>query len=267
MKKNWLRVWIVLGWVIWGLVLCGAVGADTLDEIVKSGELKIACQTQGPPFSFMDKNGKRTGYAVEVAQLMAKEMGVKATFLDFDWDGLIPALLSKKADVLAADMTATLQRALKVSFTNPFYHAGSVIFTKKGSKFKTLEQCNRDNVTVAVLLGSTGEVDAKKMLSKAKMKSYKGGGPLLINAVLSGHADIGVNDDSAVIGGLAEFPPHSIEILPFKLSRQPLAFAVRPEDYRLLRWMDLFFDWIKSDGRQEQLLNYWVNTLEWKKQH
>jgi polar amino acid transport system substrate-binding protein len=91
----------------------------------------------------MDKNGKRTGYAVEVSELMAKEMGVKATFLDYDWDGLIPALLSKKADILAADMTATLKRSLKVSFTDPFYMAGSVIFKKKGAPFKTIDQCNR----------------------------------------------------------------------------------------------------------------------------
>jgi polar amino acid transport system substrate-binding protein len=261
------KVWFWMMAMVIGFGFYGMATAETVEEIIKSGELKIACQTQGPPFSFVDKNGKRTGYAIEVSELMAKEMGVKATFLDYDWDGLIPALLSKKADILAADMTATLKRSLKVSFTNPFYLAGSVIFTKKGSKFKTLDQCNKDNITVAVLLGSTGETDAKNMLPKAKQKAYKGGGPLLINAVLAGHADIGVNDDSAVIGGLAEFPPNSIEILPFKLSRQPLAFAVRPDDDHLLRVINLFFDWIKNDGRQEQLLKYWVDTLNWKKDH
>ncbi len=263
MKRMW--VWVLAAAL--GLGFYGLATADTVDEIVKAGELKIACQTQGPPFSFVDKNGKRTGYAIEVSEMMANEMGVKATFLDYDWDGLIPALLSKKADILAADMTATLKRSLRVSFSNPFYLAGSVIFTKKGSKFKTLADCNKENVTVAVLLGSTGEADAKKMLPKTQQKAYKGGGPLLINAVLAGHADIGVNDDSAVIGGLAEFPPNSIEILPGKLSRQPLAFAVRPEDEHLVRWMNLFFEWIKNDGRQDQLLKYWVDTLNWKKDH
>ena len=44
----------------------------------------------------VDQAGARTGSAVELAELMAKEMGVKITFLDFDWDGLIPALLSGK---------------------------------------------------------------------------------------------------------------------------------------------------------------------------
>jgi polar amino acid transport system substrate-binding protein len=66
---------------------------------------------------------------------------------------------------------------------------------------------------------------------------------------------------------MAEFPPGSIELLPGQLSKLPLAFAVRPDDARLVQWINLFFDWIQTDGRQEQLLKYWVKTLDWKKDH
>ena len=90
--------------------LSGIASAGTLDEILKRGEIRIACQTQGAPFSFVDKNGKRTGSSVEICNMIAKEMGVKAKYLNYDWDGLIPALLSKKADMLAADMTPTLKK-------------------------------------------------------------------------------------------------------------------------------------------------------------
>jgi polar amino acid transport system substrate-binding protein len=82
----------------------GIASAGTLDDIAKRGELRVAVQTQGPPFSMVDQAGARTGSAVELAELMAKEMGVKITFLDFDWDGLIPALLSGKADLLVAEV-------------------------------------------------------------------------------------------------------------------------------------------------------------------
>lgn len=267
-----MRRWMFRGMTgVLAILLCigfsGMAKADTVDEIVKRGELRVAVQTQGAPFSFVDKNGERTGSSVEFCRLMAKEMGVKIKFLDYDWDGLIPALLSGKADMLAADMTATLQRALKVSFTDPFYYTGSVIFTKKGSPYKTLEDCNKEDVTVAVLLGATGEADAKRYLPKAKIKAYKGGGPLLINAVLSGHADIGLNDETAIVGQLAEFPPDSVKILPVKLTQQPLAFATRPEDTHLVKWINLFFYWIKQDGRYDQNIDYWVKTLDWKKDH
>ncbi len=248
-----------------GMVSTGFAG--TLDEIAQRGELRVACQTQGPPFSFVDKKGERTGSSIELCKLMAQEMGVKVTFLNYDWDGLIPALLSKKADVLAADMTPTLKRAMKIGFSNPFMYTGSVVFTKQNSAFKTIEDCKKEGINIAVLLGATGETDAKKAFPKANLKSYKGGGPLLIDAVLKGHADIGVNDASAVKGQLANFPPNTIRILPGELSKEPLAFAVRYDSQDLLEWINLFFLTITLDGRLDENLNYWVNSLDWKKDH
>jgi polar amino acid transport system substrate-binding protein len=265
MKK--FRLFTVVFTLAFFTVILGTAVAGTLDEIAKRGELRVACQTQGAPFSFIDRNGKRTGSSIEICELIAKEMGVKLKFLNYDWDGLIPALLSKKADMLAADMTPTLKRAMKISFTTPFMYTGSVVFTKKDSPYKTIEDCKKAGVTIAVLLGSTGENDAKKTFPNAKLKTYKGGGPLLINAVIGGHAEIGVNDGSAVTGQLASFPPNSVRILDGQLSKSPLAFAVRYDSADLREWINLFFLHIKLDGRLDQNLDYWVNTLDWKKDH
>lgn len=245
----------------------GIASAGTLDEIAQRGQLRIACQTQGPPFSFMDKNGKRTGSSIELCELIAKEMGVKVEFLSYDWDGLIPALLSKKADMLAADMTPTLKRAMKIAFTDPFMYTGSVVFVKQDSPIKSIEDVQKPGTKIAVLLGSTGENDAKKAFPKAELKTYKGGGPLLINAVLAGHTEVGVNDGSAVSGQVASFPPNSIRILEGQLSKSPLAFAVRYDSPDLREWLNLFFLHISLDGRLNDNLNYWVNTLDWNKDH
>jgi polar amino acid transport system substrate-binding protein len=257
-------------WVVAFLMVVGFSSmavAGTLEEIAQRGELRVACQTQGPPFSFIDKNGKRTGSSIELCELLAKDMGVKVTFLDFDWDGLIPALLSKKADILAADMTPTIKRAMKIGFTKPFMFTGSVAFVKADSPIKTIDDAKKAGLKAAVLLGSTGETDAKNSFPKAELKSYKGGGPLLIDAVLQGQADFGVNDSSAVIGQMANFPPNSIRVLPDLLSKLPLAFAVRYDSMDLLELMNLFFLNTGLDGRLEQNLNYWVNSLDWKKDH
>ena len=260
-RATWLLAFLmVVGFATMSL-------AGTLDEIAQRGELRVACQTQGPPFSFIDKNGKRTGSSIELCEMLAKDMGVKVTFLDFDWDGLIPALLSKKADILAADMTPTIKRAMKIGFTKPFMYTGSVAFVKANSPIKTVEDAKKAGLKAAVLLGSTGETDAKNSFPKAELKSYKGGGPLLIDAVLQGQADFGVNDSSAVIGQMANFPPNSIRVLPDLLSKLPLAFAVRYDSMDLLEMVNLFFLNAGLDGRLEQNLNYWVNTLDWKKDH
>jgi polar amino acid transport system substrate-binding protein len=248
------------------LSFLGIASAGTLDDIAKRGELRVACQTQGAPFSFVDRNGERTGSSVDLCKMIAKEMGVKIKFLNYDLDGLIPALLSNKADMLAADMTPTLKRAMKIAFPNPYMYTGSVVFVKQDSPIKTLEDI-KPGTKLAVLLGSTGESDAKKAFSDVKFKTYKGGGPLLINAVLAGHAEAGVNDGSAVRGQVSNFPPNSVRVLEGQLSRSPLAFAVRYNSPDLLRWLDLFFLHISLDGRLENNLNYWVNSLDWKEDH
>jgi polar amino acid transport system substrate-binding protein len=265
MKKR--KVFAAMVSLVFFFVFLGTAAAGTLDEIAQRGELRIACQTQGPPFSFVDKNGKRTGSSIELCELIAKEMGVKVEFLNYDWDGLIPALLSKKADMLAADMTPTLKRAMKIAFTNPFMYTGSVVFVKQDSPIKSIADVQKIGTKIAVLLGSTGETDAKKAFPGAELKTYKGGGPLLINAVLAGHTDVGVNDGSAVRGQSASFPPNSIRILEGQLSKSPLAFAVRYDSPDLLEWLNLFFLHISLDGRLDQNLNYWVNSLDWKQDH
>jgi len=265
MKKfKLLHVMVAVAFIFgfWGIASAG-----TLDEIAKRGVLRIACQTQGAPFSFVDRNGERTGSSVDLCNLIAKEMGVKVKYLNYDWDGLIPALLSKKADMLAADMTPTLKRAMKIAFTDPYMYTGSVVFVKQESPIKSLEDVKKSGINIAVLLGSTGENDAKNAFPEAKLKTYKGGGPLLINAVLAGHTDAGVNDGSAVRGQAASFPPNSIRILEGELSKSPLAFAVRYDSPDLREWLNLFFLHTSLDGRLDDNLDYWVNSLDWKKDH
>ncbi len=253
---------------ILALFITGTASASTLEDILQRGELRVAAQTQGPPFSFLDKNGERTGSSVELCKLMAKEMGVKITFLDYDWDGLIPALLSKKADILAADMTPTLARAMKIAFTTPYMYTGSMVFAKKDGACQTLQECqNKAGLTVAVLLGSTGERDAKKTFPNAEIKSYKGGGPILLDAVLKGHADVGVNDGSSIRTQIDNYPPNTFLLVPDMLSKSPLSFAVRYDSLDLQEWINLFFLHTQLDGRLDENLDYWVNSQAWKKDH
>ncbi len=261
------RIMIVL--MALTLVTAGTAMAGNLADIVKRGELRVAVQSGAAPYAFVDKHGKHTGSMVEFAAEMAKRMGVKLKVLDFDWDGLIPALLSGKADILAADMTPTLKRALKISFCDPWYYVQPCIFTKTGASYKTLAEVNNPDVTVGVLLGSTGETIAKKYLPKAKFKSYKGGGRMVVQALLAGHVDAGVNDDLAVLTVLPDFPPNSIKLLDKRLGRgkDPLAFAVRQESVDLWQWINLYFKTIRSDGTYADNIAYWMESTEWKKEH
>lgn len=243
--------------------------AGTLTDIVKRGELRVAVQSGAAPYAFIDKHGNHAGSMIDFTQGMADAMGVKLTVLDFDWDGLIPALLSGKADILAADMTPTLKRALKISFTDPWIEVQPCIFTKTDAAFKTIEDVNKPEVTVGVLLGSTGEVIAKKYLPNAKLKSYKGGGRMIVQALLAGHVDAGVNDDLAVLTVLPDYPPKSVRLLDQRLGqgKDPLAFGVRHESVNLWQWINLYFKTVRKNGEYAKNIAYWLEGTDWKKDH
>ena len=247
----------------------GTCFAGTLNEIVKRGELRVAVQSGAPPYAFIDKNGEPAGSMVAFTKGMADAMGVKIKVLDFDWDGLIPALLSGKADILAADMTPTLKRALKISFCDPWIEVQPCMFTTTGASYKTLEDINKPEVTVGVLLGSTGETIAKQYLPNAKIKSYKGGGRMIVQALVAGHVDAGVNDDLAVLTVLSDFPPNSVRLLDKRLGngKDPLAFAIRHESVNLWQWINLYFKTIRSSGEYDKIIAYWMEGSDWKKDH
>jgi polar amino acid transport system substrate-binding protein len=254
--------------IVLTLCLTGISFAGTLSEIVKRGELRVAVQSGAAPYAFVDKNGVHAGSMIGFTQGMADAMGVKLTVLDFDWDGLIPALLSGKADILAADMTPTLKRALKISFADPWMYVQTCVFTKTGAGYQTLEDVNKPEVTVGVLLGSTGETIAKQYLPKAKIKSYKGGGRMIIQALLAGHVDAGVNDDVAVLTALPDFPPNSIRLLDKRLGgKAPLSFAVNHESVNFLQWINLYLETIRANGDYDKNIAYWLEGIEWKKDH
>jgi len=105
-------------------------------------------------------------------------------------------------------------------------------------------------------------------LPQAELKSYKGGGPLLLDAVMQGQADFGVNDASAVVGGLANYPPNSMRILPDSmLSKEPLAFAVRYDSQDLLELVKPVLPQCRTRrpaGAESELLGQY---LDWKKDH
>ena len=251
------------------LFFSGICAAGTLTEIVKRGELRVAVQSGAAPYAFVNKHGKHAGSMIDFTQGMADAMGVKLKVLDFDWDGLIPALLSGKADILAADMTPTLKRALKISFTDPWIEVQPCIFTSTKKSYQTLEDVNKPEVTVGVLLGSTGETIAKKYLPNAKIKSYKGGGRMIVQALIAGHVDAGVNDDLAVLTVLPDFPPNSIRLLDKRLGqgKDPLAFAVRHDSVNLWQWINLYFSTVRSSGEYDKNISYWLEGTEWKKDH
>ena len=254
---------LVLGLCALGLsAFAQSASADVVNDIVKRGEMRVAVQTQGPPVSYVDTNGNRTGFAVELVQMMADDIGVKLKLLDFDWKGLIPAVTSGKADFLAADMTPKATRALVLNFTRPYMYSRNVIYSKKSASFVTWQDACVKGVSIAVVQGSSNVGVLKAKCPLATIKEFAGGGPAVAQAVAADRADAGINDEASAKGYMVEYP--EFKILQGAPDRGPLSFATRPEETHLLTWMNNYIMLIEADGRLDKLKDYWMFSTAWK---
>src|SRR5262249_51692721 len=96
--------------------------SSVIEEVKKRGVLRIGLSTF-VPWSMRDKKGDLIGFEIDVGNRVAGDMGVKAEFVPTAWDGIIPALIAGKFDVIISGMSITLQRNLTVNFTIPYAHS------------------------------------------------------------------------------------------------------------------------------------------------
>ncbi|MGE6235323.1 ABC transporter substrate-binding protein [Aeromonas media] len=87
-----------------------------------------------PPFSWTDASGEIKGFDIDLAHALCQQMAVKCELVAQDWDGMIPALLSRKYDAIIAAMSITDERRKKVDFTEKYAHIPNRFVAAKGTE-------------------------------------------------------------------------------------------------------------------------------------
>ena len=105
-------------------------GADEGYKLVKEGTLTLATNAQFPPYEYYD--GKDIiGIDADIAKAIADKMGLELKIEDMEFDAIVNAVKSGKADFGAAGMTVTEDRKKSVDFTDPYTTAEQVIIVQK----------------------------------------------------------------------------------------------------------------------------------------
>jgi polar amino acid transport system substrate-binding protein len=115
------------------LIAAAAFAALSVSAASAQTTLKIGSEGAYPPFNTKDTQGNVVGFDIDIAQALCAEMKVQCTVVTQDWDGMIPALVGKKFDFVAASMSITEERQKVVNFTDPYYRNKLQIVAKKGA--------------------------------------------------------------------------------------------------------------------------------------
>jgi polar amino acid transport system substrate-binding protein len=87
-----------------------------------------------PPFAEKSASGEWGGWEVEIGDAICQAMGEECEWVEVSWDGIIPALLAKKIDVIMASMSITEERLRTIDFSDKYYNPPAVIVVNKGSE-------------------------------------------------------------------------------------------------------------------------------------
>jgi arginine/ornithine transport system substrate-binding protein len=105
----------------------------TTSTFAQTEKLRVGVEGNYPPFSMIAPDGKLQGFDIDIANAVCAEMKAECTFVQQEFDGIIPALNAKKFDLIVASMTITETRRKAVDFSDPYYDVPSRFVAKQGT--------------------------------------------------------------------------------------------------------------------------------------
>jgi polar amino acid transport system substrate-binding protein len=187
-----------------------------------------------PPFAFVDKTGKPSGFDVEALDWIAKNQSFKVKHQPMDWDGIIPSLKAKKIDMIASGMSITEERRKEVNFTIPYWKITQVLVIPKESTLTVDEALSKGN-KIGVQRGtSEAKWIEENLVKKGKdfQLVYYDSAPLAVEDLVNGRIVAAAMDDAPARDAVAKKP---VKIIGgFGMPDEEFGYAVRKEDSEML---------------------------------
>jgi polar amino acid transport system substrate-binding protein len=168
---------------------CGGTSGKTLT----AGKLTMGSDTSYPPFETME-GSKPVGFDVELAQALAKKMGLTLEVISTAWDGIIPGLKTNKYDVIMSAMTITADRKKQINFSDPYIDSNQSLCVANNSAIKSTKDLN--GKVVGVQIDTTGQTKAEELQKTAGIKEIQKFDTILVafEALEQGKIDAIIND-------------------------------------------------------------------------
>jgi ABC-type amino acid transport substrate-binding protein len=137
-------------------------------KTIKAGVLTVGSDTTWPPMEYIEGD-KIVGFDVDLTQAIADKLGLKLDYQSTAWDGIIPALVAHKFDMVISSITITEEKKKEVDFSDPYFETDQAAITKADAGLDSADKMNGKNA--GVQLGTTGEIAAKK-ITGLNVKTY-----------------------------------------------------------------------------------------------
>ena len=199
---------------------------DLLAQIQQRGEIVVGTEGTWSPWTYHDENDQLVGFDIEVAQKVAEKLGVKATFVEGEWDGLLAGVDGGRYDSMANGVEITEERAQKYDFSDPYCYIRTAIIVKSDDdSINSFEDLN--GKTTANTISSTYATLAESYGAKTTGVDDLN---QTIELLLNGRVDATLNAEVTYFDYLKEHPDANIKIAALTNDASQVAFPVRKGD-------------------------------------
>jgi len=241
------------------LIAMPAQAQTVLDTILARGTVRVGLTGDYRPFSIKDAAGKFEGLDVDMAESLAKGLGVKLEIVPTAWPTLLADLQGQKYDIGMGGISVTLERAKTAYFSAPVMRTGKTPIARCAdqARFTSLAEIDKPGVRVITNPGGTNERFARANLKQAEIVVFPNNATIF-DELVANHADVMMTD--AVETRLQHrLHPELCAVHP----DQPFDFSelayLLPRDPALKAWVDQWLHIQSETGEQQRLLAKWLN--------
>ncbi len=237
------------------LASMAALALGSASAHAQGNVLRVGTDATFPPMEFVE-NGKRTGFDVELVEAIGKAMGKQVEWVDIDFKGLIPGLISRRFDMAVSAIYITDERRKVVDFTEPYYAGGLVAMVKDGNT-SIQKIADLDGKKVSVQVG-TKSVDFLTQNHPKVQRVEVEKNQEMFNLVDIGRADAAVTGKPAAYQYIRTRP--GLRVLQEQLTTEEYGMALRKDTPELTRAVNGAIAKLKADGTYAAIEKKWFGA-------
>jgi polar amino acid transport system substrate-binding protein len=251
-KRGFMRM--VAGMAVGAFAMTSALAqqpTSTWQQIKQRGELRIGV-TPGEPWYFKDPaTGQWSGIGYRMGQQIAKDLGVKLAPVETTWGNAVAAIQANQIDVMFV-LDPTEERKKAIDFPeSPFFWYAQGVLVRDGVPAANWSDLDRENVKIAVTLGTAPDRDITKRLAKAKIERFQNMDEA-IAAFYSGRVDAAAFYHPALVMQQARVKKGQV-VIPQPVVALATSAGIRREDDKTFRdFLDKEFDKYYKSGETQK---------------
>jgi polar amino acid transport system substrate-binding protein len=237
------------------LIAPNLAAADALDDVMKAGVLKVAVPQDFPPFGSVGSDMTPRGYDIDMANLIAKQMGVKVEIVPVTSANRIPYLQTKKVDLVISSLGKNPDREKVIDFSAAYAPFFNGVFGPKDMPVAKAEDLS--GKTIGVTRGAVEDLKLTEIAPKdATIKRYEDNNGT-ISAFLSGQVQLVATGNVVAAAILARNPPKKPEI-KFLIANSPCYVGMNKGEPKLMEKVNAIIAASRKDGSLNAIAQKWL---------